>query len=70
MYLIKWKNLSYLQSTWEHASDINNEQKIYQYRMFNRSLDRESRYLAMQQLQRHNFLLSIQNNSYRRGKIS
>lgn len=43
LYLVKWKNLSYLESTWEHESVIGNSQKINDYRLFNRALDKDSR---------------------------
>jgi hypothetical protein len=43
LYLIKWKNLSYMSSTWEHESDLDASSKINDFRMFNKALDRESR---------------------------
>lgn len=43
LYLVKWKNLSYLESTWECESNITNESKINDYRMNNRALDKDSR---------------------------
>lgn len=41
LYLVKWKSLSYSQSTWEPESYIKGiyEEKIQDYYKFNRSLD-------------------------------
>eukprot|EP00468_Gymnochlora_sp_CCMP2014_P007575 CAMPEP_0167764002 /NCGR_PEP_ID=MMETSP0110_2-20121227/13751_1 /TAXON_ID=629695 /ORGANISM="Gymnochlora sp., Strain CCMP2014" /LENGTH=1326 /DNA_ID=CAMNT_0007651279 /DNA_START=156 /DNA_END=4136 /DNA_ORIENTATION=+ len=36
MYLIKWKELSYNNATWELASDVRDEMKIAEFRRFNR----------------------------------
>ena len=36
MFLVKWQGLSYNQSTWESAEDVADENKIAQFRRFNR----------------------------------
>ena len=44
LYFIKWKNLSYVQATWEPLSALNLPQsKLQEFRSFNRALDRETR---------------------------
>ncbi len=41
--MVKWKNLSYLEASWEKESVIAAPEKINDFRMFNRALDKESR---------------------------
>lgn len=42
--MVKWKNLSYNESTWEYESALNEfSQKILNFKHFNRALDKESR---------------------------
>lgn len=48
LYLVKWRNLSYLESTWEHESVISNPSKITDYKYHNRALDKESRQILSQ----------------------
>ncbi len=43
LYLVKWKNLSYLESTWEHETVISNPTKINDFKLHNRAQDKESR---------------------------
>ena len=47
LYLVKWGNLSYLDSTWEPASVIRKQDqtkaKIKDFERFNRSLDNNAR---------------------------
>lgn len=43
LFLIKWKNLSYKDATWEPESLINNPAKISDYYRFNRALDTQAR---------------------------
>jgi hypothetical protein len=46
LYLVKWKNLSYTQATWEQESSIfsvGGQVKITEFRAFNRALDKEGR---------------------------
>ncbi|KAL4510059.1 hypothetical protein ABPG72_010252 [Tetrahymena utriculariae] len=69
LYLVKWKNLSYLESTWEHESIIGNQTKINDYRMYNRALDKESRQVLSQQLERHKTLLDLEQNPKKKQKI-
>jgi len=62
LYLVKWKNLSYLDSTWEHETVICCPNKVSDYRQFNRALDKESRAIMMAQNNRHKTLLDLENN--------
>lgn len=57
LYLVKWKNLSYLEATWEKESNIACPAKLMEFRQFNRSLDKDTRSLMLQQNQRHKVLL-------------
>ena len=57
LYLVKWKNLSYTEATWEKESNIANTSKLLEFRMFNRSLDKDTRILMQQQSVRHRALL-------------
>jgi hypothetical protein len=47
IYLVKWKNLSYSETTWEKASLIRSldfsDTKLKDFDRFNRSLDHNSR---------------------------
>lgn len=43
LYLVKWRNSSYSDSTWEPESVINDPSKIANFMKFNRSLDTQSR---------------------------
>jgi len=43
MYLIKWKNLSYMDSTWESEKDLNCPGKILDFCRFNKALDVQAR---------------------------
>lgn len=43
LFMVKWKNLSYLEATWEHESILGFANKINDFKIFNRSLDKESR---------------------------
>jgi len=70
LYLVKWKNLSYLEATWEKESQISNISKISEYRMCNRALDKESRMSLISQVKRHKTLVDIMNNPKKRLKMS
>ena len=43
LFLVKWKNLSYTEATWEPESLINNPLKIAEFYRFNRALDAQAR---------------------------
>jgi chromodomain-helicase-DNA-binding protein 7 len=43
LYLVKWKNLSYTECTWELESEINATPKISDFCRFNRALDNQQR---------------------------
>jgi chromodomain-helicase-DNA-binding protein 7 len=58
-----------MDSTWEHESDIANTNKINEYRMFNRALDKDSRNIMTTQLNRHKLLLELENNPKRKAKM-
>ena len=70
LYFVKWKNLSYLDSTWEQESIIANPQKINDFRFFNRALDKESRQAMLNQVHRHKTYLDILNNPKKKAKCS
>jgi len=70
LYFVKWKNLSYLDSTWEQESVIANPQKINDFRFFNRALDKESRQAMLNQVHRHKTYLDILNNPKKKAKCS
>ncbi|CAD8205649.1 unnamed protein product [Paramecium pentaurelia] len=58
LYLVKWKNLSYLQATWEFITGFPNSQaKLFEFRTFTRSLDKDSRQLQIQNCRRHKQVL-------------
>jgi hypothetical protein len=40
LYLVKWQNLSYIDSNWEKESLLANPEKIQEFKMFNRALDK------------------------------
>ena len=69
IYLIKWKNLSYLEATWEPESILDCPPKINDFRIFNRALDKESRSSYANQLNRHKNLLEIMSNPKKKQKI-
>lgn len=68
LYLVKWKNLSYLESTWEHESLIANPAKTNDFKMFNRALDKESRTILTQQQHYHQILVDIEVNGNMKRK--
>ena len=70
LYFVKWKNLSYVDSTWELESIISNPQKINDFRFFNRALDKESRQALINQVNRHKTFMEILNNPKKKAKCS
>jgi SNF2 family DNA or RNA helicase len=70
LYMVKWKNLSYLESTWEHESMIPSSHKINDFKMFNRALDKESRNQLLTQVNRHKTLLDIMVNPKKKAKVT
>ena len=70
LFLVKWKNLSYLDSTWEHESVIACPQKINDYRYFNRAPNKEDRTSILNQVNRHKTYLDILTNPKKRAKCS
>ena len=59
VYLVKWKNLSYLDATWEHESVLGMTHKINDFKVFNRSLDKKGRMQMLNKVQRHKTLLDL-----------
>ena len=70
LYFVKWKNLSYTDSTWELESIIANPAKINDFRFFNRALDKESRQALLNQVNRHKTYMEILNNPKKKAKCS
>ena len=70
LFLVKWKNLSYLDSTWETESSLNAANKINDFRIYNRALDKESRTHIQNQVNRHKTLIELLNNPKKRAKFS
>ena len=58
-----------MDSTWELESAISCPNKINDYRLFNRALDKESRTIMMTQNNRHKTLLELETNPKKRAKI-
>ena len=67
-YLVKWANMSYLDTTWELESLIYSDQHIKDFLNFNRSQDKESRNNYLGQLSRHRNLLELMNNPKKKAK--
>lgn len=60
LYLVKWKNLSYLDLTWEPLSSIiENDKELRDFERFNRSLDNGSRQKMMGFSYAHKQLIKI-----------
>ncbi|CAD8088106.1 unnamed protein product [Paramecium sonneborni] len=69
LYFVKWKHLSYLEATWEPESLIDCRLKIQEFKQFNRSLDKETRNLMMQQYKNHQTLVEY-DQGIRKKKFS
>ena len=70
LYMVKWKNLSYLEATWEHESLLGFANKINDFKIFNRSLDKEGRTQMLNKVQRHKTLLDLMVNPKKKAKLS
>lgn len=70
LYMVKWKNLSYLEATWEHESLLAAPNKINDFKIFNRSLDKEGRTQMLNKVQRHKTLLDLMLNPKKKSKLS
>ena len=71
LYLVKWKNLSYTQSTWEHEQILTEyNSKINDFKQYNRALDKESRQIMMRNNNIHKTLLELEYNYRKRAKYS
>jgi hypothetical protein len=72
VYLVKWKNLSYTQATWELESSIasaNGHNKIADFRSFNRALDKEARMSMLNHNERHKTLVDIEINPRKKARL-
>jgi hypothetical protein len=59
-YLIKWKGLSYLQSTWEPEEEISEfSLKLKDFQRHNRAMLKDQRMNFLNRLQKHTELLHI-----------
>ena len=64
LYLIKWKNVSYNQCTWEVLSDLENiEKKIEEFQKHNRALDKDHRSQALDKKRSHRRILELMNRN-------
>jgi Chromo (CHRromatin Organisation MOdifier) domain len=69
LYLVKWRNLSYLDCTWEPLSKIaENEKQLKDFERFNRSLDNSSRQKMMGFSYAHRQLLKIFEKKLKSGR--
>ena len=66
LYLVKWRSLSYINSTWEPESLFRDiyEDKIQDYLKFNRSLDQVSRERLDAIIKNHKKMLRITEKKY------
>lgn len=64
VYLIKWKNMSYSDLTFEFESEIlsniKNSTKINEFRLNNRALDKDSRMIMSRQCDMHKALVELE----------
>ena len=70
LYMVKWKNLSYLEATWEHESLLGFANKINDFKIFNRSLDKEGRTQMLNKVQRHKTLLDLMVNPKKKARLT
>lgn len=71
VYLIKWKNLSYVDATWERQSLVSNfEEKIQAFELHNKALVKEHRQSYQNLASKHRFLLDIRQNSRKLSKTN
>ena len=68
VYLVKWANMSYMDTTWELESVIDDPIHIHEFRTFNRTLDKETRTNNIEQLSRHRHLLELMINPKKKAK--
>ena len=60
LYLIKWKNISYNQCTWESLEDLETiSEKIKEFHKHNRALDKDHRSLALEKKRCHRKILEV-----------
>lgn len=71
LYLVKWKGLSYSQSTWEHESIIKPiyEEKINEYKQFNRGLDQAQREKLDSLIKNHKKMLRFTESKYKNKRM-
>jgi hypothetical protein len=70
LYLVKWKSLSYTQSTWEPESllKLYFDDKINDYRQFNRALDQNQRDKLDSLIKNHKKMLRFTERKHQGGK--
>ena len=72
IFLVKWQNLSYTESTWEPASLVRKQDetdsKIKDFERFNRSLDNNSRQKMMGFGYAHKQILKIYSKKLEKGR--
>ncbi len=59
VYMVKWKNLSYSQATWECQSTIGCPQKITEFKQINKALGKDHRVLMESQRDKHRVLVDL-----------
>jgi len=70
LYMIKWKNLSYSEATWELESVVSSPEKILEFKNNNKALGKEARTLMDSQREKHKILVDLENNPKKRSKFS
>ena len=68
--MVKWKNLSYSEATWELQNIIACPEKIQQFKNNNKALGKEARTLMDSQREKHKILVDIENNPKKKSKFS
>lgn len=70
LYMVKWKNLSYSEATWELESAVGVPEKIQEFRNNNKALGKEARNMMDSQKDKHRILLDLEINPKKRSKYS
>ncbi len=69
LFLIKWRNLSYVSATWEPLSLLSCADKLLSFRQHNRALDKDNRTIILNQVQRHKTLLELLANPRKKVRM-
>ena len=70
LYMIKWKNLSYSEATWEQENAVTCIDKVLEFKNNNKALGKEARTLMDSQREKHKILVDLENNPKKRTKFS